>query len=304
MAERAAQLFFSWALSGEMPTTHYILEINDYVDVVGNRKPFQILEPNEDGTFKASGSVFSAVEAMSKLFNFRYRIYSPEDNQFGSATGPNKTHWNGMIGMILNKVWLMTLTTVLAIAPILCALTFLQNLFLKNVQCSEKKYSLFDYSWFAFGSICRQDYVYFRETLVLENLRRKYYKLTSSCDLNIVGEQFLKRDFSFAFPKNSSYKKTLDTFVKRGREAGFIGHMIQTDSSSDPCSILIKSSALTAKTLDVYDLLLLFVGQISGLTIASITVIVEKVWKQVKCKNKVRTIPEKFEGSKSNEKQF
>lgn len=82
--------------------------------------------------------------------------------------------------------------------------------------------------------------------------------------------------------------------VKRGREAGFISHMIQADSNSDPCSVLIKSSAMTAKTLDVYDLLILFVGQICGLTIATITVIVEVLWKKVKCKSKVLPIKETY----------
>ncbi|XP_022255053.1 glutamate receptor ionotropic, delta-2-like [Limulus polyphemus] len=65
-----------------------------------NWKPWVSIDQSVNGT-KLSGPMANVMENLSKLMNFRYEIYMPEDKHWGMEY-PDGT-WSGMIGMLHNN---------------------------------------------------------------------------------------------------------------------------------------------------------------------------------------------------------
>ena len=68
-------------------------------------------EPVQQCGVPVAGYSIDLAEALSKEMGFEYRFKLVEDNNYGMKSPVNGT-WNGMIGELINKVSLLSISTI------------------------------------------------------------------------------------------------------------------------------------------------------------------------------------------------
>ncbi|XP_076373363.1 glutamate receptor ionotropic, delta-2-like isoform X2 [Tachypleus tridentatus] len=118
-------------------------------------EPWVWVKETEDGNVTIRGPMADVLNILAKAANFTYSLKVPKDHQWGMIL-PNGS-WTGMIGMMVQNVWVAMFASLLTISGVACLADYL---ILDNIPSKRGFLVFFKYIWRFYGNLFYQSSSY------------------------------------------------------------------------------------------------------------------------------------------------